>query len=66
MFTVLVVHAREGQDGLIVVQVPINLKKLPQSLYSSGRNQAEGDSPIKRKKPVVGCVFSIYIQCCMH
>ena len=54
VFSVLVVHARTGQDGLIVVQVPIKLKSLPESLYSSGRNQTEGDGAIKRKKPVFG------------
>ena len=54
VFSVLVVHARTAQDGLIVVQVPIRLKSLPESLYSSGRNQVEGDSAIKRKKPVFG------------
>lgn len=59
VFPVLVVHARTGSNGLIVVQIPVNLRSLPQSFYSSGRNQTEGDSPIKRKKPVFAVYTSI-------
>lgn len=54
VFPVLVAHAMTGEDGFVVVQVPINLKALPASFYSSGSNQKQGDSAIKRKKPVFG------------
>lgn len=54
VFPVLVVHALTGQDGFVVVQVPINLKKLSVSFYSNRVNEKQGDSVVKRKKPVFG------------
>ena len=53
VFPVLIVTAKTGRDGFIIVQIPINLQSLPESFYSSGRNQKEGDSAVKRKKPVI-------------
>jgi hypothetical protein len=54
VFPVLVVHALTGQDGFVVVQVPINLKALSVSFYSSRVNEKQGDSAVKRKVPVFG------------
>lgn len=54
VFPVLVVHALTGQDGFVVVQVPINLKRLSVSFYSNRVNEKRGDSVVKRKKPVFG------------
>lgn len=53
VFPVLVVLAKTG-DGFIVLQVPISLESLPASFYSSGRNLREGDSALKKRKPVLG------------
>lgn len=54
VFSVLVVHAMTGPAGFVVVQVPINLKALSVSFYSNGVNARQGDSAVKRKKPVFG------------
>lgn len=54
VFRVLIVTAKTGSDGFIVVQIPINPQTLPESFYSSGRNQTEGDTAVKRKRPVFG------------
>jgi len=54
VFPVLVVHALTGQDGFVVVQVPISLKALSVSYYSNRVNEKQGDSVVKRKKPVFG------------
>lgn len=53
VFCVLLVTAKTGKDGFIIVQIPVNLQSLPESYYSSGRNQKEGESEVKRKKPVL-------------
>ena len=54
VFPVLIITSRTGRSGFIVVQIPINLKALPESFYSSGRNQTQGDTAVKRKRPVLG------------
>lgn len=54
VFPVLILTSRTGASGFIVVQIPINLKTLPESFYSSGRNQKDGDTSVKRKRPVLG------------
>ena len=64
VFPVLVVTAKTGRDGFIIVQIPINLQSLPESFYSSGRNQKEGDSAVKKKKPVLGYVESVSSSPC--
>ncbi|CAF9925994.1 MAG: hypothetical protein HETSPECPRED_006224 [Heterodermia speciosa] len=59
VFPVLIITSRTGAGGFIVVQIPINLKALPESFYSSGRNQTQGDTSVKRKRPVLGVYTSI-------
>ena len=54
VFPVLVVTAVTGGSDFIVVQIPIDIHTLPASFYSNGRNVQEGDSSVKRKKPVLG------------
>lgn len=59
VFPVLVITAKTGLTPLhdfIVVQIPVDIKFLPQALYSNGRNVLMGDKAIKRKKPVLGFV----------
>lgn len=54
VFPVLVITAKKGSQGFVVVQVPVNIASLPEALYSNGRNLREGDSGLKRKKPTLG------------
>lgn len=54
VFPVLVVTAKRGQHSFIVVQIPVDISSLTVAMYSNGRNLHEGDSKVKRKKPVLG------------
>lgn len=54
VFPVLLVTAKTGQHAFVVVQMPVNIKSLPEAFYSNGRNGREGDSLLKRKAPVLG------------
>ncbi|KAL8764037.1 MAG: hypothetical protein Q9184_000325 [Pyrenodesmia sp. 2 TL-2023] len=56
VFPVLVVTARTGKNAFIVVQRPVDIESHPEAFYSNGRNLQEGDSYLKRKKPVLGSV----------
>lgn len=48
--------AKTGPFSFIVVQIPVNVSSLHEAFYSSGRNLKEGDTEIKRKRPVLGYV----------
>ena len=54
VFPVLVVTAKRGKHAFVVVQIPVEISGLTVAMYSNGRNLHEGDSPVKRKKPVLG------------
>ena len=54
VFPVLVVTAKRGQHSFVVVQIPVDISSLTVAMYSNGRNLHEGDSKVKRKKPVLG------------
>lgn len=54
VFPVLIVTAKRGKHSFVVVQIPIDIHNLTASMYSSGRNMTEGDSSLKRRKPVLG------------
>lgn len=56
VFPVLVITAKMGKRSFVVVQIPIDIQNLTASMYSNGRNLTEGDSSLKRQKPVLGCV----------
>ena len=56
-FPVLVAAAKTGPTESVIVHVPIDIRKLPEAFYSNGRNIREGDSEVKRKKPVLGYVL---------
>lgn len=56
VFPVLVVTAKTDPLSFIVVQIPVNVNSLQEAFYSSGRNIKEGDSEVKRKRPVIGYV----------
>lgn len=56
VFPVLVITAKTGTHDFIVVQIPVNVESLPEAFYSNGRNLKEGDSSLKRKKPILGFV----------
>lgn len=58
VFPVLVVTAKTGASGFIVVQIPVHIKSLAHAFYSNGRNVQEGNSSLKRKKPVLGYLAS--------
>ena len=55
VFPVLVVTAKRGKHSFVVVQIPVDISSLTEAMYSNGRNTHEGDSAMKRKKPVIGC-----------
>lgn len=54
VFPVLLVTAKTGRHSFVVVQIPVDIKSLPEAFYSNGRNRREGDSALKRKTPVLG------------
>lgn len=56
VFPVLVVTALTGTNEGIDVQIPIDIRNLPAAFYSNGRNLTEGDSALKKKKPVLAYV----------
>ena len=58
-FPVLVVSAKTAPTESIIVHIPIDIQKLPEAFYSNGRNLREGDSELKRKKPVLAFVFGV-------
>ncbi|MCJ1464693.1 hypothetical protein MMC07_003306 [Pseudocyphellaria aurata] len=58
-FPELVVTAKTGPLSFIVVQIPVNISSLPEAFYSNARNSKEGDTEIKRKRPVLGAYISI-------
>ena len=57
VFPVLVVAAKRGKHSFVVVQIPVDISGLTGAMYSNGRNIHEGDSKMKRKKPVIGCEY---------
>ncbi|KAL6716278.1 hypothetical protein ACLMJK_005844 [Lecanora helva] len=59
IFSVVVVTAKAGDQSFITVQIPVDISNLTAAFYSNGRNLKEGDSSLKRKKPVVGVYTSI-------
>ena len=64
VFPVLVVTAKRGQHSFVVVQIPVDISNLTVAMYSNGRNLHEGDSKVKRKKPVLG--YKCYSDIPMH
>ena len=60
VFPVLVVTALTGTNEGIVVHVPIDIRKLPTAFYSNGRNLTEGDTAVKKKKPVLAYAPPVY------
>jgi len=53
-FAELVVSAKTGPDGLVVVQVPVDLKSLPGAMYSNGRNKKDGTMYTTRAQVELG------------
>lgn len=56
VFPELVVTAKTGPLSFIIAQIPVNINSLQEAFYSSGRNLKEGDTELKRKRPVIGYV----------
>ena len=54
VFPLLVVTAKTGRTSSLIIQIPVDLTTLDQAFYSNGRNLREGDSKIKRKRPILG------------
>lgn len=65
VFPVLVLTAKTGKHACLVVQIPVDISGLTAAMYSNGRNLHEGDSAVKRKKPVLGCEYEshTFIHC---
>lgn len=64
VFPVLILTAKRGKHAFVVVQIPVDITGLTVAMYSNGRNVQEGDSAVKRKKPVLGYECQNYIP--MH
>lgn len=62
VFSVLVITAKTGREASIDMQIPIDIRALPEAFYSNGRNLKEGDSAQKRKRPVLGFVTIILFE----
>ncbi|KAL8936410.1 MAG: hypothetical protein Q9211_004202 [Gyalolechia sp. 1 TL-2023] len=58
VFPVLVITAKTGTNDFIIVQIPVDIKTLQEAFYSNGRNITEGNSALKRKKPILGFAMS--------
>lgn len=56
VFPVVVLTAKTGQYDFIVVQMPVDVGNVKSAMYSNGRNIQEGDSELKRQKPILGYV----------
>ena len=61
VFPVLVVTAKRGKHAFVVVQIPVDISNLTVAMYSNGRNLHEGDSAVKRKKPVLGYECEVHM-----
>ena len=62
VFPVLVVKARntiKTPNSFIVVQIPLEISKLPGALYANGRYKKDGDTAQKRKDVTMGVYVSI-------
>ncbi|KAL9006990.1 MAG: hypothetical protein Q9188_000278 [Gyalolechia gomerana] len=54
----ITMSTKTGTQDFIVVQIPVDIKTLHEAFYSNGRNMKEGDSALKRKKPILGYAIS--------
>lgn len=59
VFPTLVVRAKTGADSFVVAQIPVDISKLPEAMYSNGRHRAEGSTAQKKEKVVLGQYTSI-------
>lgn len=62
VFSVLVVKAKNTTrrpPSLIVVQIPLEIAKLPLALYANGRHKQDGDTAQKKKDITMGVYVSI-------
>lgn len=58
-FAVLVTRAFLRPGSFILVQIPVDISKVPEALYSNGKNTNKGDTPQKREKVVIGQYCSL-------
>ena len=54
VFSTLVISAYLEPDDFIVAQIPIDISRLDEALYSNGKNLTAGNDPLKRKKITLG------------
>ena len=62
VFPVVVVTARSTpsvKPSFLVVQIPVDIVKVPQALYATGRNKQDGNTPKKQKDITMGQYVSI-------
>jgi len=58
-FPVLVCTASASPTSFLAVSIPVDLRALPASFYSNGRNATEGVDPQQKKKPVIGMYTAV-------
>lgn len=59
IFSTLVVRGKDSPMSFVVAQIPVDLSKVPAAMYSTGRNQKDGDTAQKRAKVTVGQYVSV-------
>lgn len=60
VFSVVVITARSiFTEAFLVVQIPVDITKVPAALYSNGRHKQAADSAQKKKDVTVGQYVSI-------
>lgn len=59
VFSTLITRGFTRGGAFIVVQIPVDIRKLPSALYSNGRNVSAGGDAQKREKMTIGEYVSI-------
>ena len=58
-FSTLVTRAITREGSFLVVQIPVDITKIPEALYANGRNVKDGETSQKKQKVTVGAYTSI-------
>lgn len=59
VFSTLITRGFTRGGAFIVVQIPVDIRKLPSALYSNGKNVSSATDPQKREKLTIGEYVSI-------
>ncbi|KAL0257891.1 hypothetical protein SLS55_007059 [Diplodia seriata] len=61
VFPVVVITAKTGSEGFVVIQIPVDLSIFPRGdvMYTNDRNQDEKDTDLKRRETIQGMYVSV-------